>query len=152
MWQILLHMGKDVSFLPPNNMVILDQMGKELRRASFPLKCKAILPHMGKELCLLPRSASFPSFSPKCNTILPQKFSPLEMILPASKYKTPTNPSLQILFISLFFMLFLFVYIFIFFLISFEFSFPPFFFFPKLGILPQSGKIIPQRLGWITEE
>ena len=164
-----------------------------------------MLPHTGKELRLLPRSASFPSFSPKCNTTpwwekmgilarslpgnltiwrelltfeikkyirnsgksdylagkihffrpcttLPQKSSPLGMILPPSKYKTPTNPSLQILFISLFFMLFFYLSIysfFFFFLISFEFSFLFFLFFPfqNLEFFPKVEKLFPSVWG-----
>ena len=77
------------------------------RQAFFPLKCKAILPHMGKESCFLPRSTPFPSFSPKCNATLYPSPQILAHICVGKdscpfKCKTPINPSQQFFFFLLF--------------------------------------------------
>ena len=104
---------------------------------------------MRKESCFFPQSASFPSFSQKCNA-LPHKSSPIYMkarILPPSKCKThtkyfPTNSYFSCYFyLRYLLLLFCFFVSFHFIIIPFEFSvFLPFF-SPKLWILPQSGKI-----------
>ena len=148
-------MGKDVNFLPLNTWLSLTKWGRS--QAFFPLKCTAILPHMGKESCFLPWSASFPRFSPKCNATIPHKFSPY-VGKDSSPFKMQ-NPHKMLPYKSSFFMLLLSIYKIVFFpLISFSFSllfplnFVFFHFSPKLGILPQSRKIIPQHLGPIIEE
>ena len=141
---------------PTKYMAILDHMGRE---SSFLLPEMHSYPSPQGEGIIFLKSLSFPSFSPKCNATLPHKSSPIYMyarILPPSKCKIhtkcfPTNSYfscysyLFLLFISI--LLFL-VHFFIIIIISFEFAFFP----PKLGILPQSGKIIPQHLGRIIEE
>ena len=153
--QILPHMGKYVSILPPKYMVNLDHIGKE---SSFlSLKCKAILPHAGMESGLLPRSASFLSFSQ--NPTLPFPTNPLPStckkgFFPLQNAKPP-QILLYKLFISLYFMLFLFICIFIYFhfilyyflwiLFSFFLSFIFFFFFfsKTLKFFPKVEKLFP---------
>ena len=80
-------------------MAIFDHMGKESSFLPSEMKSCSSPNGPGKESCfLLPRNASF---SPKCNTTLPHKSSPSicrEGFSPSSKYKIPSNPSLQILF------------------------------------------------------
>ena len=100
--------GEGLSFLP-YTWLSLTTWGRS--QAFFPLKCKAIVPRTGKESCLLPRSASFPSFSPKCNTTLLHKSFP---ILNAGDSSSPfkmQKPPQILPYKSLFFMLILFIYI-----------------------------------------
>ena len=87
---------------------------------------------MGKESCFLPQSASFPSFSPKCNATLPHKSSPSiyrQGFLPLQMQ----NPHKMLPYKFLFFMLFLSIYCFVFVLFCFfSISFPlSFLFSPK---------------------
>ena len=136
--QILHHMGKDLNFLPLKLRLILSLMGKE---SSFlPQKCNANLPHTGKESCFLPRMLKVhPS---------PGSASPQNATLPFPRGKDSSPFKMQNLhksFPSNYF--FVSSPFFFFFLIIIIFSFSP-----KLGILPQSEKVIPQRLGGIKEE
>ena len=120
--QILPHMGKDLSFLSPKIKIRLSLMGKE---SSFlPQKCKANLPHTGKESCFLP---SMLKVHPSPGSASPQNatlnFLTEGRILPPSKCKISTNPSLQIIF--------LYLYIFFFSLLFRFWVFFFFFFFQK---------------------
>ena len=141
-------------------MISLTTWGRS--QAFFHLKCKFILPHMGKESCLLPQSlCTLPQLLPKIQHYRYPFPQCREGFFPAPS-KINVKP-LQILpykfFLYLYFSCYFYLSIY-FFLFSFLiglfslnflfFSF--FFFFPKLGILPQSGKIIPQHLGRIIEE
>ena len=134
------HMWKDLSFLHLKLRLILSLMGKE---SSFlPQKCKANLPHTGKESCFLPRMLKVhpsPGSVPKCNSTLPHRgkdSSPFKM-------QNLHNPFPTNYFLYLFFFFFFHYYLIYLFIFSF---------FPKLGILPQSEKVIPQHLGRIIEE
>ena len=92
--QILPHMGKDLSFLPPKYLATLD--------------------HMEKESSFLPRSASFPCFPQKCNTTIPTNPLPpicREGFFPLQNAKPRKSFSTNFLYISLFSILFLFIYI-----------------------------------------
>ena len=130
-------------------MAILDYIGKD-KESNFLLPEMQSYPSLhGKELCFFPQSASFPSFSPKYNTTLPHKSSliyregssPFKV---QNLYKSFPTKSFFFIYILIFHIIFyLSVFLFFFFINSFEF----FLFFPKVGILPQSGKIISQRLG-----
>ena len=110
------HIGKDLSFLPPKYVAILD--------------------HMGKESSFLPRSASFPSFSPKCNPYpSPQILSHLYVgkdSPPPSKSKIQ-NPHKSFLYLH-----FSFYFYFIYFIASIFFFFSVF--FPKTWNSPTKWK------------
>ena len=144
--QILHHMGKDLSFLPPKYMATLNHMEDRRSQAFFPLKCKAILPHLGKDSCLLSQSISFPSFSPKCNTTLPHKSSLIGKDSAPFKRQNPHKSFSTNSFLYLCFMLFLFICIFLFFF-SFEFSFLSFFFLQNLEFFPKVEKLSPSVWG-----
>ena len=141
-------MGKDLSFLPPKYIAILDHI-KGRNSAFFPLKCKVILPHTGRShACFLEVHPS--PASPKNATLpYPQILSHLYDLSDDSSPFKMQNPKksfpINSFFITLFTRLFLFIYFFSFF---FFFDYLKFLFFPKkLGILPQSGKIIPRVWG-----
>ena len=143
-------------------MAILDDMGKE-SNFLHPWYAKLSFPRE-KDSCFLPRSTSFPSFSQKFS--IPFPTNPLQSICREGFFTLqkdpppPINPSLKTLyyiFIFQFIFIYLFFYLFFFFNFYFFNWFPLKFifflsFFPaKLGILPQSGRIIPRRLGRIME-
>ena len=144
---------------PLNTRLSVTTWGRS--QAFFPLKINAQLsfPTGGKESCFLLWSLSFPSFSPKCNPEMqccpsPQILSHLYVRKDSSPFKMQ-NPQKMLPYKFLFFLLFISVYWFFFFF-SFSFFknyyyflwiFFSFFFSPKLGILPQSGKIIPPAFG-----
>ena len=125
----------------------IQSYGEGIKLSLLP-KCTAI-PQIGKESKLSLSTNS----SPKCKAILPHNFTnPSHSIcregfvpIMQNLYKSfPTNESLLFLF---FFFIFHFMFI----------SFYSFYFFflifsPKLEILPQRRKFIPQHLGGIIEE
>ena len=84
--QILPHPGKDLNFLSHKYMAILDHMGKE--SSILPAEMQSYPSPRGKESCFLPQNASFPSFSPKCNTTLPHKSFPIYMYREGSRGAT----------------------------------------------------------------
>ena len=149
-------MGKDLSFCPSKYMAILNQVGT--KSSSLPLKFKVILPTWGRShaffLQIHPSPASpqsamlpFPTYPLPSTCICRKDSSPFKMQYPGQIL--PYNFSFIYLFLFLFY---LSIFIHFFFFSAFHifiiiFSFPK-----KLGILPQSGKVIPQRLGRIIEE
>ena len=135
---------------------ILPHMGKDL--SLLPLKYNVhgyLWPHGGVKLSFLWNAKlSFPSFSPKCNATLPHKSSPIYIkgrILPPSKCKTLkiTNCSLQIpfyIFVSCYFIYLYFSIFFFFFSIWMFFSF--FLnFFKTLEFFPKVEKLFPSVWG-----
>ena len=157
---ILLHMGKELNFLP----LKYKAMGKE---SNFLFSLNAQLsPTWGRSQSPESKLSFSTNSSPKCKAILPHNFTnPSHSIcregfvpIMQNLYKSfPTNESLLLLFVFLFivilclfhFILFLFLFFFFLFLLRVFFFF---FFFPKLEILPQRRKFIPQHLGGIIEE
>ena len=139
MWQILPHTGKESSFLPPEMQTYPSPQGEGVTLASW----KCILPQ------LLPKMQHQPS----PQNLLPSICRPLGNDSSLFKLQNPHKSFSPNSFLHLhFFLLFLFIYILIIiiiFLFPLNFLFP---FSPKLKILPQSEKIIPQRLRRIIEE
>ena len=141
---------KDLSFLA---MAILDHMGKE--SLSSPWNAKLSFPR-GRIYAFFLEVHPSPA-SPKYSTNPLQStcregFFPLQKANPTPHKSFPKNTLLYLYFSVHFYLsiLFSFFYILFFKMISFKVYFL-FSFFPKLWILPQSGKIIPQHLGWIIE-
>ena len=131
--QILSHMGKNLSFLPPWIHGYPWPHGEGVTLASS--KCTV-----------------HPSSASPLNTTLPFPTNPVSSICMEGSFPLQNAKPLQILpykifFVSLFFMLFLFMYTFFSYLLFRSNSFFP----KKRGILPQSGKINPQRLRRIIE-
>ena len=153
---ILLHMGKELNFLP----LKYKAMGKE---SNFLFSLNAQLsPTWGRSQSPESKLSFSTNSSPKCKAILPHNFrDPSHSIcregfvpIMQNLYKSfPTNESLLFLFFFLHFSFYFisfysfFFFPYFFFSISFEG-----FFFPKLEILPQRRKYIPQHLGGIIEE
>ena len=158
-------MGKESSFLfhvfvegfnlssPLIHGCILDHMGKE---SSFLPPEMQIYPSPHGEGVMLPSSKLVhPSPASPQNTTLPfptmytrKDSSPFKMQNP---YKSFPTKSFLYLYFSCYFYLFIFFFDLYIFLKIFSWNLispPP----PKLWILPQSGKIIPQHLGRIIEE
>ena len=151
MWQILLHKAFFPLFYPKyTSWLSLTTWGRS--RAFFPLKCKAT---QGRSYACLVKVHPSPASSQNMQHYpSPQILSHLEWFFPLQNAKPLQILLYKFFFISLFFMLFylsryIYLSIYLFIIISYEFSFH---FSPKLGILPQSWKIIPQHLGRIIEE
>ena len=131
-WQILPHMGKKSSFLPQNAN-------------------KAILPHMEKSQAFFPQNAKLSFLTNPSHIICREGFF---LVMHNLCKSFPTN----LYFFFYFFFIFHFIFIsiftsdYFFFLIFFIFLLNFLYFYAKLEILPQSGKIIPQHLRWIIEE
>ena len=134
--QILLHMGKESSFLP-------------LAMQSYP--SLQILPHMGKSPAFFRQNAKLSFPTNPSHSIYREGFFPIMQ----NFYKSfPTN----LLFLFFFIFHFIFIYLFIFYFILLFFSyflkflFNFLYFFCKTWNSSPKGKIIPQCLGQIIEE
>ena len=144
--------GKDLNFLPLY-MAILDHIGNrspEMQNYPSPHgegvmlpSWKCILPQ------LLPKIQHYPS---------PQILSHLYVEKDSSPFKMHNSYKyfLTKYFLFIFQVIFIYLHFFLFYYFLQIFFPPPFFFFflflPKLGILPQSEKIIPQHLRRIVGE
>ena len=100
--------------------------------------------------CILPQAQLLPKMQ-----LYPS--AQREGFFPLQNAKSPQILPYRLFFVSLhfslFFLFFVFCFCFLFCFVLLSFQFWVFFsFIPKLGILPQSEKVIPQRLGRIIEE
>ena len=134
----------------PKHMAFLNHMGQDSSQAFFPWSAQLSFPTWGRSHAFFlevhpslasPQNAMLPS-PPILSHLFRQGFFSLQNVKPTQ------NASLQILtfhgiFIFLFFSFHFFHYYFLWFFFSV--------FSKKPGILPQSGKIIPQHLRQIIE-
>ena len=148
-------LGKDLSLLPPKYMAIFDHMEEE---SSFlPPEMQSYSSPLGEGVMLASSKCILPQLLPKMQRYhSPQILSHLYVGKNSAPFKMQNlaNCSLQIPFYIFVSCYFLCIYIFLLFSSFFPLNFLFFLssFLPKLGILPQSRKIIPQRLGGIIEE
>ena len=132
---------------PNKYMAILDHMGREL--SFLPPEMHSYPSPQGEGVIFL-QSLSFPSFSPKCNATLRHKSSPIFMctrILPPSKCKIHTKCFLTNSYFFVYLYLFI-VFLFISLLLLFPLNLLFFLFFPQnLEFFPKVEKLLPSFWG-----